>query len=250
MGLYIACSGYYYRHWQGRWYPADMKASQWFAYYAGHFDTVEINASFYRFPTAATVRRWYRQAPGGFLYSVKAPRLITHLKRFRETDTLLRDLYGVLADELQEKLGCILFQMPPSLHYGQDVLRHILEQLDPAFCNVCEFRHPDWWRSEVYAALARAGAVFCSVHAPGLPDDIISTENTVYLRMHGIPWYRQDYTQAELSALATRLRNIGPRQAWVYFNNDTEAFAPFNAQRLAQIMADDGSHVLPQHAAG
>jgi len=239
MELHIGCSGYYYRHWRGRWYPCELKASRWFGYYAEHFDTVEINASFYRFPTASTVRRWYRQAPTGFLYSVKAPRLITHLKRFHNTGRLVRDLYAVLADGLQDRLGCILFQLPPGLHFSQEVLARMCDQLDPAFCNVCEFRHESWWRPEVRSFLAHTGAIFCSVHAPAIPDDIIDTEGVLYLRLHGIPWYRQNYTEAELSALATRIRTARIRQAWVYFNNDAKAFAPANALHLRELLHPD-----------
>lgn len=234
--MHIGCSGYYYHGWQGRWYPRELKPHRWFAHYAEHFDTVEINASFYRFPGTTAVRRWYRQAPAGFLYSVKAPRLITHLKRFHDTGRLMRDLYAVLADELLDRLGCILFQMPPSLHYEPDTLERILDQFDPAFQNVCEFRHASWWRDEVYTALHHAGAIFCSLHAPALPDDLIPMHDTLYLRMHGVPWYRQNYTDAELTALAACIRTTRARQAWVYFNNDTGAFAPANALRLKRLL--------------
>lgn len=232
----IGCSGYFYRGWQGLWYPAELKASQWFSFYAEHFDTVEINASFYRFPTASACRRWRRQATSGFVYSVKAPRIITHLKRFRNCTQLIHDFYKVLGDELGPATGCVLFQLPPSMHYKQETLELILTQLEPDFRNVIEFRHSSWWCDEVYTALTRAGIAFCCVHAPGLPADIVTTAPHLYLRFHGIPWYAQDYSEAALQTWAERLKAADCETAWIYFNNDTAAYAPKNASRLRQIL--------------
>lgn len=232
----IGCSGYYYRGWQDIWYPDQMKTHRWFGYYAEHFDTVEINASFYRFPTQSGVRRWYRQAPKDFTYSVKAPRLITHMKRFSGTERLLADFYGVLANELKEKLGCVLFQMPPSMHYKPESLERILKQMQPGFCNVLEFRHASWWCEDVYAQFRKAGVIFCSVHAPGLPDDIISTARDIYVRLHGDPWCQQNYSEAELSGWAGRIRSARAKRVWVYFNNDSQAFAPSNALHLRKLL--------------
>jgi uncharacterized protein YecE (DUF72 family) len=237
MDVRIGCSGYYYRHWQGLWYPEDLPTSRWFAFYAGQFDTVEINSSFYRFPTAATVRRWLRQAPEGFVYSVKAPRLITHLKRFHDCAPLLDDFFGVLA-KLDAHLGCVLFQLPPSLHYSPETLDKILGAMQPDFRNIIEFRHAGWWRPEVFAALHEKQIGFCSVSAPGLPDDLHVTAPDVYLRLHGDPWYAQDYSEAELAAWATRLRAVDAPRAWIYFNNDHHAFAPANAAALHRLLAD------------
>jgi len=228
MKVHIGCSGYYYRHWQGLWYPADISASRWFSFYAAHFDTLEINASFYRFPTASAVARWRAQAPDGFIYTIKAPRLITHRRRFRNCDAQIAVFYRTLS-VLGEKLGCVLFQMPPSLHYTPEALERVLSGLDSGFRNVVEFRHQSWWNDTAISAIAGAGAIFCSVHAPGLPDDIICPDGRIYLRLHGVPWYRQDYSEAELAAWAARIRESRGREIWAYFNNDDQAHAPFNA---------------------
>ena len=236
MDVRIGCSGYYYRHWQGPWYPPELPASRWFAFYAGRFDTLEINASFYRFPTAAAVSRWRRQAPAGFAYAVKAPRLITHLKRFAGCGPQLGDFYTAIAG-LGTHLGCVLFQLPPSLHYSPENLERILAAMHPDFRNIVEFRHAGWWRHEVIAALRQRQVGFCAVSAPDLPDELLATAPDAYLRLHGNPWYAQDYDEAELAAWAMRIRATQAERAWVYFNNDAEAHAPHNAAQLRRMLS-------------
>jgi len=237
MEMHIGCSGYYYRHWQGLWYPADLSASKWFSFYAGRFDTLEINASFYRFPTASAVKRWRAQASDGFVYTIKAPRLITHRRRFRNCDAAIEDFYHTIS-ALDGALGCVLFQMPPSVHYSQETLAWILSRLDGGFRNVVEFRHPSWWNDAAIAEVARAGAIFCSVHAPGLPDDIICPDGHIYLRFHGVPWYRQHYSQAQLVSWADRVRESRATEIWAYFNNDHQAFAPANAVTFRNMLQE------------
>jgi len=232
----IGCSGYSYRGWQGCWYPDDVKPPMWFAFYAEHFSTVEINSSFYRFPTTHAVAKWRGQAPKGFSYSIKAPRLITHLKRFIHTERLLADLYSALAG-LGDKLGCVLFQLPAQMHFDAEKLTAILAQLNPDFHNVIEFRHKSWWQRKVFDAMACAGTTLCSVDAPGLPTDLVVCGGRLYLRMHGNPWYARDYPQAELHGWAERIRGSGADQPWVYFNNDMNAAAPRNAGLLAHMLA-------------
>lgn len=210
--------------------------SAWFSFYAQHFDTVELNASFYRFPTPSSVRRWYLQAPEGFVYSVKAPRIITHLKRFKDCEGLLNEFYLVLEKELKEKLGCVLFQLPPSLQAEHELLTRILRLMNPRFKNVIEFRHASWWTPWVYNAMRSNGIAFCSVHAPGLPADLVSTSNHAYHRFHGIPWYAQEYTHDELKAWADRFRQLDAAYVWIYFNNDTAAYAPRNALQLMKML--------------
>lgn len=237
MDVRIGCSGYYYRHWQGLWYPEDLPTSRWFAFYAERFDTVEINSSFYRFPTAATVRRWLKQAPENFVYAVKAPRLITHLKRFHDCTSLLDDFFGVLTG-LGAHLGCVLFQLPPSLHYSEQALAQLLTAMHPDFRTVIEFRHAGWWRPEVVAAMRENRIGFCAVAAPGLPDELMATAPDVYLRLHGDPWYAQDYGEAELKSWAARIQNVDAERTWIYFNNDAHAFAPANAMFLRRLLSD------------
>lgn len=196
--IYVGCSGWFYWHWKGAFYPADLPTSQWFAHYAKAFKTVELNAPFYSWPTVATVESWIRQ--GGkrqFIYTVKVCELITHIKRFAGAKILVRD-FGLIADFLGPRMGCFLFQLPP-VDYTPARLKRILDQLDPGRRNVVEFRHKSWWNESVYKAFRASGAIFCSCSGPRLPDELIKTADDIYIRFHGTKkWYQHDYTKAEL----------------------------------------------------
>jgi uncharacterized protein YecE (DUF72 family) len=137
------------------------------------FDTVEINASFYLWPTVASVQAWRRQ-PGDrtFVYTVKVCELITHIKKFAGTKTLIRD-FGMIADILGERMGCFLFQLPRSFRYTKARLASIVSQLDPERRNAVEFRHKSWWNEDVYSAFRKTGIIFCSCSGPRLPDELI-----------------------------------------------------------------------------
>jgi len=232
----IGCSGWYYWHWKGGVYPADLPTNRWLAYYQRAFDTVELNAPFYHWPKRTTVQNWARQATPQFRYSVKVNRRITHLKRFKGTRQLVRDFYG-FADVLGAHMGCFLFQLPPSFHYTAARLQSIVEQLDPRYTNAVEFRHASWWNEEVFAALREAGIIFCSVSAPRLPDDVIKTTDAIYVRLHGAKqWYRYDYSGAELKAWAKKIRSSRAQEMWCYFNNDFQGCAFRNAQTLSRLL--------------
>ena len=227
-----------YWKWRGLFYPDGLPTDQWFRHYARRFDTVEINASFYSWPTVANVKAWRRQ-PGkrDFVFTVKVCELITHIKRFKGTKTLIRD-FGMIADILGDRMGCFLFQLPPGHRYTKARLAAILSQLDPARRNVVEFRHASWWNETVYAAFRRTGTIFCSCSGPRLPDELVRTADDVYLRLHGPErWYRHNYSKDELSKWADRITESGAKRAWVYFNNDYEAFAPKNATTMRRLFA-------------
>src|SRR5581483_6032957 len=160
--LYVGCSGWYYWHWGGSFYPNNIPRERWFAHYASKFNTVELNAPFYSWPTIGAVKTWVRQAGRKrFVYTVKVCELITHVKRFQGTKTLVRD-FGHIADLLGRRMGCFLFQLPPSLRYSRSLLARIVEQLNPKLHNVVEFRHKSWWNDAVYQAFREAGIIFCS----------------------------------------------------------------------------------------
>jgi uncharacterized protein YecE (DUF72 family) len=234
--FYVGCSGWRYWKWRDSFY-AGVPQQDWFAHYLKRFDSVEINASFYSWPTVANVQAWRRQ-PGRkkFVYTVKVCELITHVKRFKGTRTLIRD-FGLIADILGERMGCLLFQLPPSHHYTRARLDAIVSQLDPARRNVVEFRHASWWNDEVYRAFEAAGIIFCSCSGPRLPDELIRTTDEVYLRLHGPKrWYRHDYSTSELATWADRIEASGAKRAWIYFNNDNDAHAPQNATALRRML--------------
>lgn len=235
--LHVGCSGWFYWHWHGGFYPAELPTNRWFEYFSRHFKTVELNAPFYSWPTTAAVQAWVRQAGRRkFIYTVKASELITHVKRFSGTKTLVRD-FGHIADLLGSRMGCFLFQLPPSFHYSRARLDRILSQLDPARRNVVEFRHRSWWRERVFTAFREAAAIFCSCSGPRLPDELVKTADDIYVRFHGIKhWYRHDYTAAELAVWAGRIRACGAKQVWAYFNNDRDGYAIKNAGALLRLL--------------
>lgn len=235
--VFVGCSGWFYWKWRGSFYPADLPTGQWFGRYSKRFDTVEINASFYSWPTVASVKAWLRQpARRKFVYTVKVCELITHIKRFKGTKTLVKD-FGMIADILGDRMGCFLFQLPPSHRYTRARLTAILSQLDPARRNVVEFRHASWWNETVFAAFRESGIIFCSCSGPRLPDELVCTGDEVYIRLHGPKrWYRHDYSKDELRKWADRIKASGAKRAWIYFNNDYEANAPKNALALRRML--------------
>jgi uncharacterized protein YecE (DUF72 family) len=233
--LNIGCSGWFYWHWRGTFYPAKLPTKDWFAHYRQNFSTVELNAPFYSWPTVNTVKTWARVAGRKrFVYTVKVCETITHLKRFRGTQTLVKD-FGFIADLLGPQMGCFLFQLPPSFQYTMARLRNILGQLEPGRRNVVEFRHRSWWNPKVYAAFKKAGVIFCSCSAPKLPDELIATTDEVYIRFHGLTkWYRHNYTKEALAVWVERIRASGCQRVWAYFNNDREAHAIKNAKEFTK----------------
>lgn len=235
---FVGCSGWYYWHWHELFYPADLPRKAWFEFYARQFDTVELNAPFYAWPTVATVQSWVKQAgQSGMVYTVKGCELITHVKRFGRTKELVKD-FGHIADLLGPRMGCFLFQLPPSFRYSADRLKRIIGQLDPARRNVVEFRHKSWWNDRVYAACSDAGVIFCSCSGPRLPDELVKTADEVYVRFHGTTqWYRHDYSDAELKVWADRIKASKAKRVWAYFNNDRQGFAIKNARQLLKMLA-------------
>jgi uncharacterized protein YecE (DUF72 family) len=207
---------------------------RWFEFYSQHFHTLELNVTFYRFPQL----NWYTQAPEGFQFAVKAPQLITHYKQFHGVGQLLGDFYDTTGRGLLDKLGPVLFQMPPRMAYDADRLTRILDCLDLSFVNVLEFRHPSWWREEVYEALRQRGVAFSGQSHPQLPDAIIATSPTLYYRFHGVPdLYASPYPLDFLQRVATEVITApGVEQAYLYFNNDIGGSAIGNAQEMRGLI--------------
>jgi uncharacterized protein YecE (DUF72 family) len=233
----IGCSGWYYWHWNGSFYPAGMPRNEWFPHYADNFRTVELNAPFYSWPTVATVKTWIKQAGRRkFIYTVKVSELITHIKRFEGTKELVED-FGLIADLLGTRMGCFLYQLPPSYDFTPERLTDILQQLDPRRRNVVEFRHKSWWNEDVYKAFKKAKAIFCSCSGPRLPDELVKTADEVYIRFHGTKrWYLHNYSKEELQVWAERVRKSGAKRVWAYFNNDREGYAIKNAKEFLRML--------------
>jgi uncharacterized protein YecE (DUF72 family) len=238
MQIRIGCSGWFYWHWRGIFYPDTKRTDGWFRHYTEHFDTVELNAPFYSWPKIATVKSWRRNAPPDFRYSVKVNRLITHEKRMRRTRMLVEE-FCKFEEILGDKLGCFLFQFPPSYKYTPSRLKSLIEQLDPRYRNAVEFRHKSWWRKAVFNRFADHKLIFCSISGPRLPDDLIKTSDVLYIRFHGRSrWYRHDYSTDELADWARKIATSGAHEVWIYFNNDREGFAIKNADELMRLLTE------------
>lgn len=230
LNIHIGCSGWQYWDWKGLFYPDTIPKKEWFNYYATQFNSVEINSTFYHFPRLSTIEKWYAAAPAEFSYSLKAPRLITHYKKFIETEAQLEAFY-ITASALKEKLGCILFQFPASTTYNESMLQRIVAQLKPKYQNVLEFRHASWWRDEVYAALQQHHISLCHVSAPVILPDSLTQDPHFYLRFHGPKqWFRGEYQETELKVWLEKIKTSQAKEAWVYFNNTMHGDAIKNAQ--------------------
>ena len=233
----IGCSGWFYWHWRGEFYPVEMPTKDWFHYYARQFKTVELNAPFYSWPTMATVQSWRRQARRRtFVYTIKVCELITHVKRFQGTKQLIAD-FSFIADMLGPLMGCFLFQLPPSFHYTPARLKAIIGQLDQSHRNVVEFRHASWWNQTVFSAFQDTGTIFCSCSGPRLPDELIKTSEEIYVRFHGThQWYRHNYSMEDLTVWTNRICESGAKRVWAYFNNDRNGYAIKNAIALRRLL--------------
>lgn len=235
---WIGCSGFHYKGWRGRFYPDGLPAKKWFEYYCQFFNTVELNVTFYRFPRLSDLTTWYERSPLEFRFTVKAPRLITHFKKFKDAKREANDFYGTVAEGLKDKLGAILFQLHPRIEFSEENIERILSTLDPAFQNIIEFRHESWWKPEVYSLLRKHNLTFCGISYPGLPDDVIKSAPTVYYRFHGVPdLYLSAYTDAELTNIAESIKKFrGVEDVYCYFNNDIDVAAVRNAAFLNKLI--------------
>lgn len=234
MKVYIGCSGWSYPSWKGVFYPHDLMSGGYLAYYASHFSTVEVNSTFYHFPTTQTVQSWRNQVPDNFKFSLKASRLITHMKKMSQVQEPLHRLYG-LQDILQEKVGCFLFQFPPNFHFTAHNLEQLLTHLDPTYKNVLEFRHASWWCPEVIDHLQENHLTLCTVSGLEVPTDLTVTHEVAYIRFHGDSSYAASYSEQALSSWAHQVQRANVQEFWAYFNNTAQAHAVSNAIALQEM---------------
>ena len=236
MTYLLGTSGWSYPDWKGRFYPEDIPQRKWLPFYAEHFNTVEINMTFYRYPKPETLKGWLDKTPSNFTFTLKANRQITHYKKLQDVKGDLRYFY-LLADSLRERLGCILFQLPPSLTKNMNLLQDFLTHLSPNHKNVIEFRHESWFSEDVYSLLRSHQVIFCVVSSPQLPDHIVETAETSYFRFHGrIGWYKYNYTDEELKDWAEAIQKTKSKECFIYFNNDYHAYAVANCKKLGEYL--------------
>ena len=235
----VGCSGWVYKHWRGRFYPDDLPQKRWFEYYTAHFDTVEINNSFYRLPPASTFDRWQEQAPSGFCYAVKANRFITQAKKLMDCAEPL-ERFLAPTRHLEGHLGPILFQLPPRFRLNLDRLESFLNLLPTDLNFVFEFRDKSWLVEETLALLDRFGAGIVAHDLPGLETPAWACGRTAYVRFHGTKSkYRGRYSTMQIGQWADWLegqRRSG-RSAWAYFNNDIGGDAIDDALALSKRLA-------------
>ena len=235
--MYIGCSGFHYRDWKDVFYPEKLPQTKWFEYYCQHFNTLEINSSFYKFPTEKSLKNWYDTSPDDFKFSLKVPRLITHYKKFSDCESLLTDFYTSTQSGLQEKLGCVLFQLPPQIIYSPEMLDTIIASVDRSLKNAFEFRHISWWNEEVFSQFKKHDFIFCGVSFPKLPDDVEVTAKDVYYRFHGTPvLYKSLYEETFIQRTYAQIKAAEPNNAWIYFNNTWGTAAINNALYLQKLV--------------
>ncbi len=241
MKWYIGCSGFHYKEWKGIFYPEGLPQRKWFEYYCSRFDTLELNVTFYRFPQLKMLQNWYDSSPTHLIFTAKAPRLITHYKRFRDCDSLLSDFYRTTVDGLGSKLGAVLFQLPAIMRYEPELLDSIVKSLSRDITNVIEFRHPSWWTKEVYNKLKRRRVIFSGISHPQLPRNAVINGSTVYYRFHGVPLlYYSAYENRNLkSVIQPYLQDGRIKKAFVFFNNTANQAAIKNAEWMKKYTSGE-----------
>jgi uncharacterized protein YecE (DUF72 family) len=236
----IGCSGWNYASWKQEFYGG-LPPRLWLEHYSRHFDTVEVNNTFYRLPNRQAVANWERTVPPGFLFSVKASRYLTHVKRLLDVEGGLQRFYERIEPLLRSpKLGPILWQLPPNFRRDVERLANTLDRLPREQRHCFEFRHPSWFAEDVYALLRRHGVALVIGDRPEVKafQAHVFTAPWTYVRFHyGSRGRRGNYSEAELREWARRFEAWSADvEVFAYFNNDWEVFAVRNALRLKHLL--------------
>ena len=241
MNIRIGTSGWHYKHWlDDVFYPAGTPPARMFDFYAQHFDTVEINNSFYHLPSAKTFDNWRESSPPNFLFAVKGSRFITHMKKLKEPERSSEKFF-LVAERLREKLGPVLFQLPPRWKLNLERLREFLEWLPREHRYVFEFREESWLVPEVFALLRKHKVAHCIHDFADMKVPHELTARFTYIRFHGptSAKYFGWYSTRELRAWAKRIESWQGKvsEVYVYFNNDPEGAAVKNAMELKEMLS-------------
>ncbi len=238
--LYIGTSGWNYDHWRnGVFYPAGMPASRWLDHYASHFNSVELNVTFYRLVPKQTFQNWYKKTPKGFYFVAKGSRFITHIKRIKSVAEPL-DVFLKNAAPLKEKLLAILWQFGPAFKKDLGRLEIFLELLKKRSSTrqAFEFRHESWFGPDVYELLKHYNACLSVAHSHRYPCVKAETADFLYLRFHGGTLYRSNYSDDQLKQWADYARRSGKKDILAYFNNDAEGFAVQNGLKFRELLSE------------
>jgi uncharacterized protein YecE (DUF72 family) len=239
--IYVGTSGWQYDAWKEPFYDGAPKRT-WLELYASRFPVVEVNNSFYQLPKEETFDRWKAETPAGFGFAVKASRYITHIRRLRDCEEPVK-LFWSRATRLGDKLGPVLFQFPPNLRVDAGLLRDFLSLLPREMRPAFEFRHDSWRIDEVSAVLDGAGAAWVLADRPGWQVPLLMTGGWSYVRFHQGRALHPGYTRRKLQTWADRIAGLEARDVFAFFNNDSLAAAPRDAQTLISLLKDRDQEV-------
>lgn len=244
MNLYIGTSGWSYKHWHGIFYPEDLKPGKYLEYYTTRFTCVELNSCFYHLPQKKTVDSWINRTPGSFIFCPKLSRYITHQMKLSNVDEALQKFFG-LFEEMKEKLGPILVQLPPQLSYDESRISYFLELLKKQYNEyrfAIEIRNKTWINDNFFDLLAQYGVAFVIADSGDrYPYHETVTTNFVYLRLHGREQlYASDYSENDLQQYTGKISGwlSDGKEVWVFFNNDYHGYAVKNAEMLRAMLID------------
>ena len=242
MSLHIGTSGWTYPHWQASFFPPSLPSSERLAFYAEHFDSVEVNTTFYGTPTKSTVRSWKAAVPKAFHFAIKASRYITHNQKLLRPRTSSIKLFRAI-EPIAEQTSAILFQFPPWFSANPPRLKAFLKKMPSGYRYAFEFRHATWFCEEVFDILRDAGAALCLWELKGEFSPVVTTADFVYVRLHG-PMARAYQGSYPNRALRKWAQNVvawkqSKRDVLFYFDNDEKGYAPLNALRLAELIKSD-----------
>ena len=238
--VHIGTSGWNYKHWKGSFYPKDLPQKKWLAYYVEHFDTVEVNNTFYQLPQFSTFESWRETVPQGFTFALKASRFITHMKKLKDPQTSSEKFFD-RSERLEDKLGPILFQLPPGWQLNIDRLTEFLEVIPSEHRYVFEFRNESWLTEAVFDLLKQHNVAFCIQDFRGKQSPREITADFAYVRMHGPGEiaYAGSYGEAALKKWARQIESWRKElnDVYVYFNNDIGGCAVKDAARLQRLVS-------------
>lgn len=235
---YIGTSGWHYDDWRGRFYPEKLPKAKWLEFYARHFNTLELNNPFYRLPSEQAFTKWYDSSPPDFTFAVKVSRFITHIKRLKDCSDEVNNFMSRAAI-LKEKLGPLLYQLPPGLHRDDEKLNAFLNILPRKLKHAIELRHESWHTEDVFNMLRRYQVGFCVFDMPSLTSPLVATADFAYIRFHGSEGlYSSCYTNQEMAGWARKIAKLAKKldSVYIYFNNDVAGYALENAVTIRDYL--------------
>jgi uncharacterized protein YecE (DUF72 family) len=239
LSCHIGTSGWYYQHWRGPFYPKDFPEKEFLAFYSNHFNSVEINNSFYKLPDKKTLKQWRHTVRDDFIFAVKASRYMTHMKKLKEPRKGLSNFLNTIGN-LDDKLGPVLFQLPPNWHRNTKRLEAFLAELPSKHRYAFEFRNRTWFDESVYKLLLEYNAAFCLYDLEGKTSPEIVTAEFVYIRLHGPSdaAYQGSYSNRQLTIWAGKFHKWleENRKIYCFFDNDQRGYAAKNALTLQHIV--------------